>query len=85
MAAVRSAGDGRAKVSLHVDHDHESGEIRGLLCVGCNNALGRFRDSLDLLTRAPSQVFGDLLTLAEVDELSAPSVKQAGKLRRSPV
>src|SRR5690349_19534019 len=33
--------------SLHVDHDHESGEVRGLLCFTCNNALGDVQDSLD--------------------------------------
>jgi hypothetical protein len=40
------------KISLHVDHNHESGAVRGLLCVSCNNALGQFRDSTDLLARA---------------------------------
>ena len=25
----------------HIDHCHESGAIRGLLCAGCNTALGR--------------------------------------------
>jgi hypothetical protein len=35
-----------------VDHDHESGQRRGLLCVRCNWALGYFRDSVDLLKKA---------------------------------
>lgn len=36
----------------HVDHCHESGRIRGILCHGCNVALGHFKDNADLLRRA---------------------------------
>jgi hypothetical protein len=33
--------DGRAAPRLHVDHDHNTGVIRGLLCLRCNAALER--------------------------------------------
>jgi hypothetical protein len=37
---------------FHVDHCHDSGRIRGLLCQSCNNGIGRFRDKPDLLRLA---------------------------------
>lgn len=37
---------------LAIDHDHNSGKIRGLLCNSCNNGLGRFKDSVENLKRA---------------------------------
>lgn len=36
----------------HLDHDHFTGKIRGLLCHNCNLALGLFKDSISNLTRA---------------------------------
>lgn len=37
---------------LSLDHDHESGEPRGLLCTRCNTGLGMFRDKTSLCIAA---------------------------------
>lgn len=38
--------------ALHLDHDHETKEIRGLLCSSCNRAIGLLQDSHTVLRRA---------------------------------
>jgi hypothetical protein len=50
--------------TLHVDHDHETGIVRGLLCFRCNNALGDFREEYELFQRAADYLDRD-------DELAA--------------
>lgn len=37
---------------LAVDHDHEIGNVRGLLCRNCNTAIGLFGDDLDRIRSA---------------------------------
>ena len=60
--------------SLHLDHDHATGHLRGILCVDCNHGLGKLRDDPELLaaaieylrrTRRPS-LAGSLASLAAV-------------------
>ncbi len=37
---------------LAVDHNHDSGEVRGLLCFNCNTSIGKLNDDPALLRRA---------------------------------
>lgn len=37
--------------ALHIDHDHETGEVRWLLCNACNLGLGKFKENIETLKR----------------------------------
>jgi hypothetical protein len=44
----------------HIDHCHETGVVRGLLCQLCNTSLGGFKDNPDILRSAINYLQGDL-------------------------
>lgn len=48
----RKSKPDHGRTGLVVDHCHNKGHIRGLLCSGCNNGLGRFKDDVVSLTNA---------------------------------
>jgi hypothetical protein len=45
-----------SKRNLHIDHEHNTGKIRGLLCFRCNWGLSFFQENTDLLSRASNYV-----------------------------
>ena len=42
----------KTPISLFVDHNHDTGKVRGLLCHPCNSALGLLKDDPTVLARA---------------------------------
>lgn len=56
-------------LSLAVDHDHATGEIRQLLCRGCNVGLGSFKDNKNLLLKAASYLEKHKSTASNVIKL----------------
>ena len=57
-----------------VDHCHETGNVRALLCNTCNTALGKFQDNEDLLRRAADYIRS---TKAGFQALSTGNVESA--------
>lgn len=56
--------NGKCKICLtreikYVDHDHKTGEVRGLLCPSCNTALGLFLENPEIFRRAMNYLKGE--------------------------
>lgn len=57
---------------FHVDHDHKTSQVRGVLCYHCNTGLNRFKDSPAILRAAAEYLERDRSDVpATVDEAAA--------------
>lgn len=48
-----------AETKPHVDHDHATGQVRGILCSTCNVGIGMFKDNPEYLHQAEMYLLGD--------------------------
>jgi len=44
--------------AVHVDHCHQTGRVRGVLCFNCNSAIGKLGDDPDAVRRAAAYLEG---------------------------
>ncbi len=48
---------------VNLDHNHETGDIRGWICNRCNTGIGNLRESVSILRRAIKWIKGTLMSL----------------------
>ena len=71
VGEILARQDGRCAICLvaeaiHIDHNHSTGKIRGMLCFRCNAALGQFGDNVETLRRATDYLEGRVIRMHRI-------------------
>jgi hypothetical protein len=56
LCAICRSASPQGRGRWHIDHDHVSGQFRGLLCNNCNRGIGYFGDDPDIIRAAADYV-----------------------------
>lgn len=70
----------RSAVDLVIDHDHKTGDVRGLLCHNCNRALGLLKDNLLYLEKAKEYLTKD--TIVFTSNINKERIRRIRESRR---
>lgn len=68
--------------ALHVDHNHKNGDVRGLVCWGCNGMLGKLRDNPDTAEKMAKYLRQD--PFKKGSAVLGPSHKRKRRRKRRP-
>ncbi len=68
--------------SLHVDHNHDTGDVRALLCFPCNNALGLLEEDEERVRALLEYLHDPGAVRTRVDEQVAAIRERAASLTR---
>lgn len=82
-ALCRTPGRSNRWGRLSVDHCHETGLIRGLLCAACNSALGMLGDTEKRIQRALDYVGGRLAPIEGATSAPSPQFVKIKKFARA--
>lgn len=77
VCAICSSGTpGGNGIRFQVDHDHDTGQVRGLLCARCNLGIGELKDSIENLLNAI--IYIEDATCSDIDVLGRVCNKTNG-------